>query len=109
MHVSLIFHSIATFHYCLSSPTGKFCGKRENCSVAVKRHETKRSSQNMSDAFFYCTIWFPKTETVHTATAMLKPSLCCREARQVLVRKYPKTMRVYQQSWRKGVKRRLVH
>lgn len=108
IHISLIYHSIATCHYCLSSPSKEFCGERENCAAKVKRHETKKYSQNMSDAFFYSTIWFPAPETAHTALGMLKLSLCCREARLVLVKRYPKTMRVYEEAWNQGVRSRLV-
>lgn len=62
----------------------------------------------MSDAFFCSTIWFPEPETAHTAIGMLKLSLCCRQARQVLVKRYPQTMRVYEKAWKQGVRSRLV-
>lgn len=62
----------------------------------------------MSDGFFYCTIWFPDLEPTHTAATMLKLSLSCREARQVIVKRYPKIMRVCKEGWSPGVKSRLV-
>jgi hypothetical protein len=108
IHVSLDFHSITTFHYCLSSRPKKFCGERENCTAKVKRHETKKPSQNMSDGYFNVTIWFPEPETAHTATAMLNLGLSCQEARQVLIKRYPKALRVYEKEWSQGVKSRLV-
>lgn len=62
----------------------------------------------MSDGYFSVSIWFPDPEPTHTVAAMSRLSLSCHEARQVIVKRYPKIMRVYKEGWSPGVKSRLV-
>jgi hypothetical protein len=103
-----VYHRLfVTFHCCWTTG-GHFCGKHGSCIKRWQPELPRDVSDCITDGYFAVTDRFPDPQTSESGSGMLNLSLACHEARNVVIRRYPKLLRIYRGKWHPSIESRLV-
>jgi hypothetical protein len=103
-----VYHRLfVTFHCCWTTG-GHFCGKHGSCIKRWQPELPRDVSNCITDGYFAVTDRFLDPQTSESGSGMLNLSLACHEARNVVIRRYPKLLRIYRGKWHPSIESRLV-
>jgi hypothetical protein len=89
-----VYHRLfVTFHCCWTTG-GHFCGKHGSCIKRWQPELPRDVSNCITDGYFAVTDRFLDPQTSESGSGMLNLSLACHEARNVVIRRYPKLLRI---------------
>lgn len=103
-----VYHRLfVTFHCCWTTDR-RFCGKHGSCIKIWQPGLPRDISDCITDGYFAVTDRFPDPQASESESGMLSLSLACHEARNVVIQRYPKLLRIYRGKWHPSIESRLL-
>ncbi|KAH7131019.1 hypothetical protein EDB81DRAFT_905831 [Dactylonectria macrodidyma] len=99
IHVAALPRFVKTWHSCVSNGDG-FCGQQDQCPKYRSSNQTSaKLCVSMRDGYFITSLGTEHPEEPAASARFQAISLVCREAREVVLARYPKFLRVNRRHW----------